>query len=93
MQLARAVADTVVIPTPGSQNGSVAAAQATDERFFGCFSQGSSTPYVSSEFSLCLHRDGTFRWQSSMRVASGDSYAQEQTSAGYGDVDETGKWS
>jgi hypothetical protein len=94
LQLARAVADTVLVPiSPVSRNGNAAAAPSTDERFFGCFSRGSSFMEVSSASSICLHDDGTFRYRSAIRVGTYDPYGQKDvTSSAFGDGDDSGKW-
>lgn len=93
LQLARTVADTVLIPAPlPTQNANATGAVAPDERFFGCFSQSSSFMDVSAASSMCLYQDGTFRYRSIVRAGSYDPVSRDETSAAYGDTDDAGRW-
>jgi hypothetical protein len=93
LQLARAVADSVVIPASSSSRTGKAATPGIDERFFGCFSSGSYDEYVSTALQMCLNRDRTFRYRSMVRVATRDPFSYDESASALGDFDESGAWS
>jgi len=93
-RLARAVAESVRVTRALASGGTdeVTVAHRPDERFFGCFSTGSSFRSVSSAFSICLREDLSFEWRSSVRAASRDAVTRQETAAAYGDGREHGTW-
>ena len=48
--------------------------------------------HVSTAYSLCLQRDLTYQWRSTIRAAAYDTLTREETSAAYGDDSDRGTW-